>query len=370
MGKGKRFKETDSSEKKPRKRILWIVVGILVVILLAALGYGYSLLQKMNMNPSDEDVNTDEIVDMMEEEDANESADENLPEAVLPTETTPTATVEPALPRNNENYGLINIAVFGMDNRYRKTIMGGRSDVNIILTIDTKNNEIRLTSVIRDLLIYIPAKEDYNRINAAIVYEKSPEKAVEAIEQELDIEIDHYMITSFVGMTHILDAIGGVDVKLSWQEVWDMNGLIMEMNRLMRNSTKAYFVQAPGDRHLNGIQAVAYMRLRQSDGGFARDDKQKEVLASAKNNLSTMSLAEINDLVNTIASYVKTDMEPLEMLDIAAKLYALKDSPYKTTRIPYDNHYTMARYKGMAIIQYDKEYNIPRLHDFIYDGKE
>ena len=272
--------------------------------------------------------------------------------------------------KNNEDYGITNIMVFGMDNRYKKTILGGRSDVNIVLTLDPDNNEVRMTSIMRDTLIYIPSKEDYNRVNTAIVYEDGPEGAIKAIEDEFLIDIDHYVITSFRGMINIIDSIGGVDVSLSQNEVWDMNGLIQEMNLLFGNKSTSNFVQSPGSRHLNGIQAVAYMRIRKTDGVFMRDARQKEVLASARENLSQMSLGEIDTALKTVSEWVKTDLEPLEFIGLAKKLYDLRNGTYKASRVPYDGLYESVSYKSMAVIQYDKEATLAKMHDFIYKGIE
>lgn len=359
---GKKVKE---KKRSTLKTILYIIWFLLIALLAAIIIYIYPILKNMNIDSVEENpeptLNPSDV--LME----TEEAPSDLPTA----QPTPEITPEPVLEmKNNEDYGITNIAVFGMDNRYRKTIIGGRSDVNIILTLDPENNEVRITSIMRDTLIYIPSLEDYNRVNSAIVYEDGPDGAVKAIEEEFLIDIDHYVITSFRGMIKIIDSIGGVDVSLNQEEIWDMNGLIQEMNLLFGNHSESYFVRHKGSQRLNGIQAVAYMRIRKSDGVFMRDSRQKEVLASARERVSNLSLGELDNVLKTVSDWVKTDLEPFDFIGLAMDLYGLRNGTYKSARVPYDGLYESVRYKKMAVIQYKKEPTLWKMHDFIYKGIE
>ena len=292
----------------------------------------------------------------------------NMPTVDPATLVTPEPTEPP--PMTNEDYGVINIAVFGMDNRYKHSLSGGRSDVNIVLTLDTKNNEVRIASIMRDTLIYLPKKEEHNRINSAIVYEDGPEGAVNAIESEFGIDIDHFCITSFKGMAKILDAMGGVTVDVSKMEMWAMNGLIQEMNKQYGYSTNKGIMNRSGRQKLRGLQAVAYMRIRKDDGVFKRVARQQEVLAAAKDKLSDISLDELDDMMKTVPKYLKTDMEPLELIEMAKKLYDLRGATFKTTRLPFDGHYESKRYNRMAILEYEKDFTKKAFHDYVYLGEQ
>lgn len=357
----------DKGKKSVLKQILIAVAIVLVFSLLGTAAYVYAMLSVMKI----ESTATWEL----DVEEVTYTTDTPTPEPEV--SYTPLPTIDESLLRTpspaqesqtNESLGIINIAVFGMDNRYKYQIEGGRSDVNIILTIDTKTNEVRLSSVIRDTLIYVEPLNDYNRINAAIVYAQGPEGAVECIEQEFGIEIDHYMLTSFVGMARIIDAVGGVDVYVPSKIVRYTNYAIQEMNPLMGYVTKANFIRSSGNIHLNGIQAVAFMRQRKHEGGFARDDNQKEVLADVRSQIQDLSIQDVNNLLTVVSENVKTDMEPMELIEMTMYLYACKDNEYKSLRIPLDGTYKLAWYSGMSIVQYEKDNNIPQLYDFIYNG--
>ena len=349
-------------EGRPLRIVLFVILGILVAALIAVGIYFFNILNKAsNLEASDPN-----DITQIEQEDENETADPSIPTINPDTLVTPQPTVEP---KTNEEYGIINIMVFGVDNRSRNSF-SGRSDVNILLTLDTKNNEVRMTSIMRDTLIYIPAKEDFNRINAAIVYENGPEGAVVAIEQEFGIDIDHFIVSSFHGVQQIIDALGGITMTVSMSEVWQMNGLIQEMNLLWGHRRDDYLMYRSGEQVINGIQTVAYARIRKDDGVFKRNERQLEVLAAAREKLSGITLGELDTLLNTVTEWVKTDMEPLELISVANELYKLRTAGYKTIRVPFDDHYETARYNGMAIIQYDKEYTIDKMHDFVYRGIE
>jgi len=350
-------------DKNTIKRILLIVSASILALVFLCAGYVYIRLSKMQLK-----------------DDSSAPLESIMLEYESPTPSvsyTPIATVDEALlytpaptpePETNEEFGVINIAVFGMDNRYKNTIIGGRSDVTMILTIDKNSNSVRLTSFIRDTLIYIEPIGDFNRINAAIVFANGPEGAVECIEQEFGLDIDHYMVTNFVGMARIIDSIGGADAYVTSAVAHDCNYCIYEMNPLLGNPKKSNYITSFGDVHLNGIQAVAFMRQRKQDGGFARDDKQKEILLSLKDSLGSLSIQEINNIITVVSENVKTDMNPLQLVEMTMYLYACKEGDYCSIRVPLDGTYKLGWYKKMSVVQYDKDDNLTQVYDFIYRG--
>ena len=137
------------------------------------------------------------------------------------------------------------------------------------------------------------------------MFADGPEGALQCIEQEFGLDIDHYMVTNFVGMARIIDAIGGADAYVTSAVAHDCNHCIYEMNPLMGYPQKANYITSFGNVHLSGIQAVAFMRQRKQDGGFARDDKQKEILLSLKESLGSLSIQEINVITSYSIHYTK-----------------------------------------------------------------
>lgn len=352
-------------EKKKKtflSKLLTAVSFVLIIALAAAGVYVYSMLSSMRI---DDDISWELDADDEMLIDEENSADPSMPAIDESLMQTPAPS---AIAKTNEELGIINIAVFGMDNRYKYQIEGGRSDVNIILTIDTNTNEIRLTSFIRDMLVYVEELDDYNRINAAIVYADGPDGAVRCMEQEFNISIDNYMITNFVGMARIIDAIGGVTVHVPSSIINDANLSINEMNPIMGYKHDANLIHSSGTIRLNGIQAVAFMRQRKAEGGFTRDDNQKEVLSAIRSQLQNLSVQEVNGLLTVVTENIRTDMKPLELIEMTMHLYDYKDNGYTAVRFPLDDTYTLGRYQTMSVVQYDKDTNLPQLYDFIYNG--
>jgi len=332
--------------------IIAISVFILSVIILGI--YIYSMLNRMKYNPEEE-------IPVVTE----------TPEP-LPTYAEPTPTMEPTptpdlTPKSNEEYGVINIMIFGVDNRYKNSY-SGRSDVNIVLTLDTVNKEVRMTSILRDTLIYLPAQQDYNRINAAIVYEEGPDGAVAAIEDAFRIDIDHYMITSFRKVAKIIDAVGGVNVYLTQNETWALNGLLQEMNLLYGYAREKDMLSATGNVHLTGLQAVAYMRIRHIDSDNERANRQMEVFKNMKERLKDADLKAFNNLMDTVTSNVKTDMEPLKLLEVAKVLYDLRNGGFRTAQAPFEGYYEQTYYHDMSVFKVNSEKTNELLHNFIYEG--
>ena len=117
------------------------------------------------------------------------------------------ASLQASIDKVNE---LQHILLLGIDARPGQTT--GRSDTMIILTVDTNNQKIKLMSLMRDIIVAIPGREN-NRLNAAY-YFGGPDLLLQTIENNFGIHIEHYVGVNFSLLADLIDQIGGLTLTV------------------------------------------------------------------------------------------------------------------------------------------------------------
>ncbi|MBA4541792.1 LCP family protein [Thermoactinomyces daqus] len=157
-----------------------------------------------------------------------------------------------------------------------------RSDVLILAAVNPKTKSIKLVSIPRDVYTEIPNSGGVKtKINAAPYYGyKSGVGQVQnirlAIEHVLHIPVDYYARINFQGFEDIVDALNGVDVNVKFP-----------FHQAAIGGKMVYF--EPGEHHLNGSEALAYVRMRHQDpkGDLGRNERQREVISALINKMAS-----------------------------------------------------------------------------------
>ena len=258
--------------------------------------------------------------------------------------------------------GYWNIAVFGVDSRDGNT-KNALADVQMICSIDRATGEIRLVSVYRDTYLKINSEGTYHKINEAY-FKGGHKQAVSALEENLDIKIDDYATFNWKSVAEAINILGGIDLEITPAEFKYINGFITETV----NSTGigSYQLEQAGMNHLDGVQAVAYSRLRLMDTDFQRTERQRKVveldLAKAKQaNLSTLT-SPAGYMVQEISTSVGVD----DVLPLAKDIG--KYHIGETAGFPFSRQ-TMKIGKMDCVVPTTLESNVVLLHQFLY-GQE
>ncbi len=255
--------------------------------------------------------------------------------------------------------GYRNIAIFGVDTR-DNSVSRGNSDVIIIASINQANGEIKLVSVFRDT--YMSTGNDkYNKINNAYAV-GGPEQALKAINKNLDLNITEYVTFSWRAVATGINILGGVDLEITKAEHKYINSYITETVK----STKIGSVQIPepGMHHLDGIQAVAYGRLRYMDSDFARTERQRKIIALALEKAKNADIKTLNDLLGNMLEMVATNLTWQDGLDVISdvKLYHIGE----TAGFPFARGAGDIGRKGDCVIPQTLESNVRELHKFLF----
>lgn len=257
--------------------------------------------------------------------------------------------VKEKVEKADDKDGITNILLAGVDgNNLDK---GNRSDSMMVLTIDEKNNDIRITSLARDTYVQIPGYGE-EKLTHAYAY-GGPALLLQTIDKNFGLKIDKYAVVSFSSFEKIIDALGGVEIDVLPKEVSYIPG-----------------VNSAGKQTLNGAEALAYSRIRYADDAYQRDNRQRTVMQAAYNKLSS-NPGDLMEIGNTILGYTKTNIPPMEIFKLANKVIKMNFKEFPQLEFPLDGHRDgkiVSKEKGWVIL-WDKEYNNEQLKKFIFDYK-
>ncbi len=244
--------------------------------------------------------------------------------------------------------GITNILLVGVDGE--NVDRGNRSDAMMVLTIDSDNNDIRLTSLARDTYVDIPGYST-EKLTHAYAY-NGPSLLLETIKNNFGINIDKYVSVSFSSFISIIDELGGVQIDVTDKEVSEIPG-----------------VNEAGNQTLTGEQALSYSRIRYIDSAYQRDSRQRTVLQAVYNKLATIPKTEFLDIANNLLRYTKTNMTPMEIISISNQALKTGDKTFDELEFPLEGHrtgHTISNEKGW-VIEWEKEYNKNAIYKFIFD---
>ena len=111
------------------------------------------------------------------------------------------------------------------------------------------------------------------------------------------------------------------------------------------------------------MQAVAYSRIRYTAGGdYKRTERMRTVIEAMLNKAKTLSISQLNKLIDTVLPRVSTNISGAEILGLVPSItsYSISDSigwPYKTEGI------TLDRWYGVPVTL---ESNVLQLHQEVF----
>lgn len=208
--------------------------------------------------------------------------------------------IETEIKNEKENIDVINdlynILITGVDT-YGNITKVSRSDVNMVISINPKDNKILLTSIPRDYYVYLSNFSSYDKLTHAGIY--GIETSIMAIEDLLDININYYVKVNFTTLIDIVDLLDGIQVTSKY-EFTSIDG----------------YHYSVGKNYLNGEEALSFARERKafSEGDRVRIKNQQIVLKAIINKLlSSKIITNYNNLLNSLNNKFLTNMKDEEL---------------------------------------------------------
>lgn len=279
----------------------------------------------------------------------------------LPWDRDTIKNVEISEEKQEQMKGYWTIAIFGVDSRNSSVGKGNNADVNLICNINQDTGEIKLVSVYRDTYLNIKENSSYNKINAAYL-QGGPEQAVKALNRNLDLDIDDYAVFNWKAVADAINILDGIDIELSESEFYYMNAFVTETAKSTGIPTEP--VKHAGLVHMDGVQAVAYGRLRLMDTDYARTERQRKVIALAFEKAKKADWATLNNVVQTVFPQVATSVELMDILGMGRDIGKLHLG--ETEGFPAARGETNMGKKGACVIPQTLESNVKELHKFLF----
>lgn len=247
-------------------------------------------------------------------------------QAASPAETAaPTPQADPLSQQK-----IVNIMLMGIDAFEDGTTTSGtmpHTDVNIVVSINFETEEVTLLSLARDTFTITPGYYGYYKLNGVFNVGggmEDPQRGFDQVRRTAEqwlggISIPYYYGVDFQAVIDIVDAIGGIDYYV-------------DQAFFVIGSTKGEFEGSVGVgyRHLNGREALSYMRARTALGADmtdrSRTERQRKMLIAIFQKLKNEGkLSQVPALISAVNSGIYTNTTLAQTVALAN--YARKISP-------------------------------------------
>lgn len=293
----------------------------------------------------DDDESEDDIEDQMKLDPALKEALENMERY---------ASEEPITTDGN----VYNVLLVGLDTT--KDSWVGNSDSMILVSINYRLHKISMISFMRDLNAYIPGI-GYRKLNAAYPNGGGP-LLLETIEENYKIDVDRYVTVDFGNMIDIIDEIGTIEITFTEKEAENANKSIRQQCRILGLKSKKYLIPGEGTYECNGMQAVAYARIRKvGNSDYQRTARQREVLMKLLDKIKHIELDDLDRLATKLLPLLTHNIPESECWGLLAKAPTLLNYNIVQDRVPYDGMYYSSN--GNLV---PSDVTIPKLKATIY----
>lgn len=312
-------------KRRRRKRMILLVVEVIILAVLSVVAYGVFKLGKLDFNILDE--------------------------------------------RNLEAYKdtgpYTNIALFGLDSRNDELEGGVQSDSIMIASINNETSEVKLISVYRDTLL---KQKDgtYEKANSAYNV-GGPEDAISMLNRNFDLDIKNYISVNFSALIKAIDALGGIELDMTEEEADWCYRYAMDTAEIAGVECGDFEVKA-GKQHVDGVHAVAYARIRYTEGNdFKRTERQREVLEKTAQKAKEADFLTLNQIVDEVFPLISTSFSMQDLLGFAAN--ALDYTIVETSGFPYQvtTSENVISHTGSYVVPIGFTDNVTKLHGALFE---
>ena len=260
--------------------------------------------------------------------------------------------------------GYTQIAVFGVDNRTNGTYGSGNSDTIMIASINNESKEAKLVSVYRDT--YLRIHDDYySKANAAYAYNGAA-AGISMLNTNFDLNIEKYVSVDWYAVVDAINLLGGVEIEITEPERQKINEYMPEVQKV--TGIQSTRLQESGLVHLDGVQAMAYMRIRKLAGNdYKRTQRQRMIIEATFNKMKGAELATLNSIVDQVFPMVETNLSIKDILSLAMNVSRFEI--VNTTGFPFEKDTITLSGIGDCVVPITLANNVAKLHTYLF-GKE
>jgi LCP family protein required for cell wall assembly len=251
----------------------------------------------------------------------------------------------------------LRVLVMGVDENWTDNdemyTSGTRSDTMLAVNVDLASHQVGIVSIPRDLWVHIP-KNGYAKINEAIG-DAGPLRSEKTVVENLGFPpFDDYVVLKIDATKNLVDAIGGLDVDVEKDMDYDDSWGHLHIHL------------KKGPQHLNGEQAVGYIRFRHDpEGDFGRMRRQRQVIGDLVKRMKDPAIfSKLPALIGLVQQNVRTDLTYDKLFYLALALRGETPAMVHTTQLPALIGFT----DGQSVLFYDSASGRPIVQKYIVTG--
>ncbi|SES70079.1 LCP family protein [[Clostridium] polysaccharolyticum] len=253
-----------------------------------------------------------------------------------------------------------NIVVYGVDSRANELDKNTRSDSIMVVSINKKTKDIKLSSIYRDTYVNIP-DHGFSKITHAYAY-GGPALSISTINRNTDLDIKDFVTVNFSALTNVIDLLGGIELDINKAELKYVNAYTRDVARI--NGMDFTYIKSPGKQLVTGVQATGYCRVRYTKGGdFTRAERQRTVLKAIFEKAKKSNPITLYKVANEILPQIYTSLSTGEIMKLGASLpfYKMADSQ----GFPFEK--TTPTIKGASVVVAQTlASNVTELHEYLF----
>ena len=196
----------------------------------------------------------------------------------------------------------------------------------ILSTFNQKKHQIRMLSIPRDTISYIPKVGYYDKITHAHAY-GGPLAAMDSVEATMNVPVDYYVRINMKAFVEAVDELGGIYYDVPYN-----------LNEPNSDDTGRIKIKK-GYQKLNGDQALAVARTRHHDSDLKRGQRQMElikILFQKAQNLK--SIDKLDNVISIVGKNAKHNLTQKEIKSLA-KMYLGGNTEIKTSQLKGKDDY-------------------------------
>ena len=274
----------------------------------------------------------------------------------------PDIEVNPGVLENDDLATYRNIALIGLDTR-SGNLERALSDTMMIASINNETQAVRIISVYRDTFLNV-GEQGYTKANAAYSYGSSSQ-LLSMMNRNFDLAVTDYVVVDFNAVAQLVDDLGGISVTMTGDEVTHMNNYCVETSEVTGRSYTRIEPEVDGTYNLNGVQAVAYSRIRYTAGNdFKRAQRQRLVLEKILEKAKSQGLKSFSSIADDVFPMIKTNLSKSDIVKLGSQIFGYNLE--KTGGFPFA--FTLDNVNGGdVIIPVTLSENVKELHEWLYD---
>lgn len=257
---------------------------------------------------------------------------------------------------------ITNIALFGLDFRYEHEPK--RSDSITIITIDEQNKKIKLNSIMRDSRVQIDGFGN-DKLNHAYAFGGS-ELAIKTLNKTYGLNIKDYITVNFYNVEKIIDLIGGVSLDVKKKEIPYLNKCIQEISHI--ESKAPTYITNEGPQILNGIQTLAYARIRKvGRDDYERSERQQRIFMALYQKIKSIPYTEYLRFINMAPELIETSISTPKAISIAKNIIFNKINNIEQMRFPLDEDCRGELINNIWYLTFNKDKTKDLMQKYIFE---